>query len=61
VAPFGAARQSVAPPGTFCDTALSGAPTMMLPITADMNFAVRLPILVSRLRLTQRATVADLG
>ena len=37
----------------------------MLPITADMNFAVRLPILVSRLRLTQRFTVPyvvkDLG
>jgi hypothetical protein len=29
---------------------------MMLPTSADMNFAVRLPILVSRLRMTQLFT-----
>ena len=39
--------------GAFCDTAASGAPAMMLPTSADTNFAVRLPILVSRLRMTQ--------
>jgi hypothetical protein len=42
--------------GAVCDTAASGAPAMMLPTSADMNFAVRLPILVSRLRMTQLFT-----
>jgi hypothetical protein len=35
-----------------------GAPATMLPISAEMNFAVRLPILVSRLRMTQLSTAA---
>jgi hypothetical protein len=44
------------PLGAFCETAANGAPAMMLPTSADKNFAVRLPILVSRLRMTQLVT-----
>ena len=57
--PFGEARHSAAAlavlvaVGAVCDTAASGAPAMMPATMVETNFAARLPILVSRLRMTQ--------